>query len=129
MCNGALSVPCDWSLRSASRSLGWYASLFLGGYDVAALISKGGSGAPQYVTAGPTATTPAPSSVMAVEPGMNPAHPRGPALSQDEADAVNNHDAGKPYDRKAYNSALQKIKTGEKLANERRNRPGKDKKS
>jgi hypothetical protein len=66
--------------------------------------------------------------VSAVRAGENPAHPKGPALTQDEADAFNHREQGQPFDEAAYNRARQKIKQGEKLANIRRNRPGKDKK-
>jgi hypothetical protein len=42
-----------------------------------------------------------------------------PQLSADEQQAVANHDAGLPYDKKAYKKAIQKINQGQKFQDER----------
>ncbi|MEV6429131.1 hypothetical protein [Nocardia sp. NPDC051463] len=45
--------------------------------------------------------------------------PQGAQLSAEEQAAVDNKNAGRPYDQAAYNRAMQKIKQAEKYDGER----------
>ena len=47
------------------------------------------------------------------------AAPKGAQLSAEEEVAVDNKNAGKPYDKQAYNRAMQKIKQAEKFDGDR----------
>ncbi|MEU0871388.1 hypothetical protein [Nocardia brasiliensis] len=47
------------------------------------------------------------------------AAPKGAQLSAEEQAAIDNKNAGKPYDKQAYNRAMQKIKQAEKYEGDR----------
>ncbi|NEW25146.1 hypothetical protein [Nocardia cyriacigeorgica] len=51
--------------------------------------------------------------------GFRTGKPQCPTLSKEEQDAVDNKNAGRPYDRDAYNRAQQKIKQSEKYCGSR----------
>lgn len=56
----------------------------------------------------------APTSIVVAQKA-----PQGAQLSAAEQEAVDNKNAGRPYDRAAYNSAMQKIKQAEKYDGDR----------
>ena len=65
-------------------------------------------------------------SVAAAQPGAESvisvvlqAAPKGAQLSAEEQTAVGNKNAGKPYDKSAYNRAMQKFKQAEKYDGDR----------
>lgn len=56
----------------------------------------------------------APSDSLAALGDVRAGKPQNADLSKEEQEAVDNKNAGKPYDQAAYNRAMQKIKQAEK---------------
>jgi hypothetical protein len=119
---GSLNQNGGISLSSSGRTIGggagidWKAlaalATVLGATALAGLVST---------PAGQKATQQVLGGVSSLLMGKKQSAPQ---LSAAEQQAVANHDAGLPYDRKAYNSAVQKINKGAKF-NDQRN-VGKD---
>jgi hypothetical protein len=80
----------------------------------AGVIVAGAVAAP-LLGAVPASASPAVVSHAAVVPsGVVTGKPQCPNLSKEEQEAVDNKNAGRPYDQGAYNRAQQKIKQSEK---------------